>query len=122
MEATLNSHYRKTGNRVIFVFFVTGTKEELAEYKKAQGENYRENDDKIPLWFSSRAQGCKRNDKIDLIITINGNVVADDLDQLLQNESIANAQLIKETAKLQAKQAMSNGGMNAVQDLIDGDE
>lgn len=50
-----HNEYRssKTGAPV-FVYTVQGTPEELAAYKTAQGDNYRENEDGKPLFFSTR--------------------------------------------------------------------
>lgn len=75
MKGKFLRSYRKasSGNNV-FVYTVTGTEEQLAQYKEIQKENYVE-DDKTgkPLWFSTRYYG----DNIDLVITAKGNVVPD---------------------------------------------
>jgi hypothetical protein len=61
-----------TGNRV-FVYEVLGTSEELEKYKEIQGENYKEDTDGTPLWFTTRAVGNSQ----DLIITTNNRIVPD---------------------------------------------
>ncbi len=47
------NQYLKNGN-AIFVYEIEGSKEELAAYKKSQGEYYRESDAKKPMYFSQR--------------------------------------------------------------------
>jgi hypothetical protein len=67
------SYTSKNGNKV-FVYTVSGTETQIAEYKSAMGENYREDDEtKEPLWFTTRCVGNSGN----LIITKNNKVVAD---------------------------------------------
>lgn len=67
------SYTSKNGNKV-FVYTVSGTEAQLASYKSAVGENYREDDEtKEPLWFTTRCVGNSGN----LIITKNNKVVAD---------------------------------------------
>ena len=65
----------KTGKLVdVFVYHVKGTTQELADYKKAKGEQYREDKDNgAPLFYSVNYVG----ENCPLIITTNGNVVAD---------------------------------------------
>jgi len=57
----------------VFVYAVTGTDAELAQYKETQGANYRESDDGEPLWFTTRASG----DRPVLLFTSKGQVVPD---------------------------------------------
>lgn len=66
------SYTSKNGNKV-FVYSVSGSKEQLEKFKAAQGENYREAEDGTPLWFTVRCVG----DSGSLIITTNGNIVPD---------------------------------------------
>lgn len=82
MKATSIRQYRKreTG-KMVFVYNVTGTPEEMAEYKKAKGDFYREDKDtKQVLMFSNRFTGKS----VDLIKTEKGEYVADttEFDQL----------------------------------------
>lgn len=58
----------------VFVYTVKGTAQELADYKKAKGDQYREDKETgKPLHFSLSYVG----ESCDLLITSNGNVVAD---------------------------------------------
>ena len=58
----------------VLVYGVKGTAQELADYKKAKGEQYREDKDNgAPLFYSVNYVG----ENCPLIITTNGNVVAD---------------------------------------------
>jgi len=58
----------------VFVYSVKGTAQELADYKKAKGDQYREDKETgKPLHFSLSYVG----ETCDLLITSNGNVVAD---------------------------------------------
>ena len=57
----------------VFVYGVSGTAEQLAKFKEAQGENHRVDEDGTPLWFTTRFAG--NNGK--LILTSDGNVIAD---------------------------------------------
>lgn len=68
----LRSYTSKNGNKV-FVYAVSGTPEQLAKFKAAQGENYRQAEDGTPLWFTTRSVGASG----ELIITTNGKVVPD---------------------------------------------
>jgi Tfp pilus assembly major pilin PilA len=68
----IRSYTSKNGNKV-FVYAVSGTKEQLEKFKAAQGENYRQAEDGTPLWFTTRSVGAQG----ELIITTNGKVVPD---------------------------------------------
>lgn len=65
--------YRSKNGNPTFVYSVAGSKEDLASFKKAQGSYYREDEDKNPLWFTTRYIG---EDGV-LIVTSNGNIVPD---------------------------------------------
>jgi hypothetical protein len=52
---------------------VSGSQKDLAAFKAAQGEYYREDETGSPLWFTTRFVGATGK----LIITANGNVVPD---------------------------------------------
>jgi hypothetical protein len=66
------SYTSKQGNKV-FVYAVSGTKEQLEKFKTASGEFYREAEDGTPLWFTTRSVGNRG----ELIITTNGKIVPD---------------------------------------------
>lgn len=117
MKIQVASHYRKPGGLIMFVYIVLGTIIELAKYKEAQGANYRENEQGVPLFFSNRPLTTSRSEKIDLIITANGKVVVDDLNKILNQEAQYENCLIQERAKLAAKIATGNGGIGGLADL-----
>jgi hypothetical protein len=72
-----NSYPKRTKNNNIvdvFVYSVDGTEAELDAYKDAKGSEYREDSESgKPLWFSLNYVG----EVCPMIITTNGNVVAD---------------------------------------------
>jgi hypothetical protein len=65
--------YRSKNGNPTFVYSVEGSKEDMASFKKAQGSYYREDEDKNPLWFTTRYIG----EDGKLLITTNGNIVPD---------------------------------------------
>lgn len=78
MEINYSSSYpkkAKNGQLVdVFVYSVKGTEQELADYKTAKGEDYRtDKETGEPLFYSLNYVG----ENSPLIITTNGNVVAD---------------------------------------------
>lgn len=73
MKIRLERSYRSKNGNATFVYTVSGSKEDLAAYKKAQGDFYREDDNNTPLWFTTRCVGPQGL----LIITSKGNIVAD---------------------------------------------
>lgn len=74
MKIKLIRSYRSKNGNPTFVYAVSGNANDLAAFKEAQGEFYRE-DEKTgsPLWFTTRCVG----DNGSLIITTNGKVVPD---------------------------------------------
>lgn len=68
----VRSYTSKNGNKV-FVYSVSGNKAQLDAFKTAQGDNFREDENKNPLWFTTRCVGNTG----ELIITTNGKVIAD---------------------------------------------
>lgn len=72
-----NSYPKRTKNNTVvdvFVYSVEGTDVELEAYRDAKGSEYREDSDTgKPLWFSLNYVG----ETCPMIITTNGNVVAD---------------------------------------------
>lgn len=97
LKAKLVGSYRKpvTGTKV-FRFNVFGTEAELQQFESAQADNYRVDETTgKPMWFSSRYVG----DNVDLIITSNNQVVADDtemtkLQSLVEQFGVDTARLI----------------------------
>lgn len=74
MKATFLRNYRKqeSGN-LVFVYKVTGSKEDLAKYKTAQGEYHTVDKKDGVLYFSPQFVGPE----VELLITSKGKVVAD---------------------------------------------
>ena len=68
----LRSYRSKIGNST-FVYKVKANATDLASFKEAQGDYYREDTDGSPLWFTTRCVGNQGS----LIITSNGNIVPD---------------------------------------------
>lgn len=75
MKATfVSNHVSKKGTRT-FVYELRGlTDEQLAKYKEAQGDYYRENENGVPLFFTTRFTG----QDVTVLITVNNRVVVDD--------------------------------------------
>jgi hypothetical protein len=74
MKAKKIRSYVKSGSgNTVFVYGVTGTAEELARYKEAQGANYKEDENGNPLFFTTNFAG----DSCELIITQKNKVIAD---------------------------------------------
>lgn len=73
MNISLQRSYRSKNGNATFVYKVTGSASDLAAFKSAQGEFYREDTTGAPLWFTTRCVGTKGK----LIITTNGNIVPD---------------------------------------------
>ena len=84
MNITASGSYKKSnkngGVSTVFRYIVKGTPEDLTKYTEAQGNFYRENDEKQPLFFSNRFVGNTGK----LLITAQGKVAVDssEMDQL----------------------------------------
>ena len=65
--------YRSSNGNPTFVYQVNGTTEEMEQFKAIQGSYYREDENGVALWFTTRYIG----DAGSLIITSNGKVVPD---------------------------------------------
>ena len=110
MKVKLLRSYRSKNGNATFVYTVSGSEKDLAAYKAAQGEYYREDDNGTPLWFTTRCIGQSGK----LIITTNGNIVPD-MSAFDQAASIA-AQYGGNFGQELAKQAaMSILGVSAVE-------
>ena len=124
MKAKLINYYRKSGNRTVFVYKVTGTdteKEKYVETQKASANRaeWPMDDNGNPLYFSTRPLSNNRNEEVPLTITPNGRVVADDLDRVLENATKLDDYVMREQAKLMARNAIGAGGMDAVMNLTE---
>lgn len=73
MKIKLLRSYRNQKGNTVFVYAVSGNADQLAKFKAAQGEYYREDENKNPLWFTTRCVG----ETGKLIITTNNKVVPD---------------------------------------------
>ena len=73
MKIKLLRSYKSQKGNTVFVYSVTGTSEQIAAYKAAQGDNYRESEEGITLWFTTRCVGNTGT----LIVTEKGKVVPD---------------------------------------------
>ena len=73
MKIKLIRSYRSKNGNPTFVYGVSGNGNDLASFKEAQGDYYREDENGTPLWFTTRCVG----DSGKLIITTNGNIVPD---------------------------------------------
>ena len=73
MKVQLSRSYRSQKGNTVFVYTVKGTESQIEAYKAAQGDNYRETEDGLCLWFTTRCIGNTGT----LIITEKGKVVPD---------------------------------------------
>ena len=110
MKIKLSRSYKKIGKNgnvnTVFVYHVTGTKEQLAAFKTAQGDNFRESEEGVALWFTTRCAGNSGN----LLITSANKIVAD-MSAFDQADSLAKqygGNLGTELAKAAAAQLMGS--------------
>ena len=106
MKAKFTNYYRKSGGRTVFVYTVTGTEKELLDYKEAQGDNYREDEKGAPLFFAPRPLSVNRNESVTIMITNNGNAVADDAEREFIKADKLEDYMLREQARLMAAAAM----------------
>jgi len=106
MKGKFRNQYRSKAGNVVFVFTVTGSAEQLEAYKKAQGDNYREDEEtKAPLYFTTNYTG----DNIKLVLNRAGDrVLVDnsDIEKAVSMSKQLGGNLGQEIAKLQAKQIL----------------
>lgn len=112
MKIKLIRSYRSKNGNPTFVYAVSGNANDLAAFKAAQGEFYREDETTgSPLWFTTRCVG----DNGKLIITTNGKVVPD-MSAFDQAASIAaqyGGNFGQELAKQAAMTILGNKGTSA---------
>jgi hypothetical protein len=103
----VRSYTSRKGNKT-FVYVVTGKAEDLAEYKALQGDNYREDEQGNPLWFTTRFAGTN----VDLIITTNKKIVPDmsEYDQAASLAEQFGGNLGEAIAKAAAEKLIGNMG------------
>ena len=107
MNVTLKRSYVSKNGNTTFVYAVSGSKTELAQFETAQGENHRVDDvTGEPLWFTTRCIGKTGK----LIITTNGNVVPDmsEFDQAASLAAQYGGNFGQELAKAAAQRLVGN--------------
>jgi hypothetical protein len=110
MKVRLVRSYKSKNGNVVFVYAVTGTPEQLEQFRAAQGDNFREDDNGNALWFTTRCIGNTGS----LIITTKGNIVPD-MSAFDQANSLAKqygGNFGQELARMAAEQLM--GGNKSV--------
>lgn len=73
MKINLLRSYKSKNGNTVFVYAVSGKPEQLAKFKEASGEYFREDEKGVALWFTTRCVGQTGT----LIITTNGKIVPD---------------------------------------------
>ena len=124
MKAKFVNYYRKDGGRKVFVYEVSGFKneQERADYIAAQGANirYLDGDEtKAPLFFATRPLSTSPRESVALTLTQNGRVVADDSDKVFSNEAKLEDYILREQAKLIAQRELGGGMQTAINSLDD---
>lgn len=114
MKVKLSRSYRSQKGNTVFVYTVEGTPAQIDAYKAAQGDNYRETEDGVSLWFTTRCIGNNGT----LIITEKGKIVPD-MSAFEQAASLAK-QFGGNFGQELAKQAVANIlGVNPSGDVAD---
>jgi len=114
MKIKMIRSYRSKKGNPTFVYGVTGSANDLAAYKEAQGGFYREDDTTgQPLWFTTRCVG----ENGTLIITTNGKIVPDmsKFDQAASLASQYGGNFGEELAKLTAQSILGVSSASAVE-------
>lgn len=89
LKASFKGMYRTKNGKPMFVYFVSGTKAEVAQYTEAQGENFRADEaTSKPLYFSNRLLSFNKTEQVDLLITGAGKVVADETNKIFTREAL----------------------------------
>ena len=125
MKITYLNSYPKRGknNKLVdvFVYGVNGTDEQLAEYKQVKAEQYREDKDTgVPLFFSLNYVG----EVCPLIITTNGNVVADTSVMRKAANLVANNEFLKDqvSSAVMDMLGLNNGSMGTARKAVKKEE
>jgi hypothetical protein len=114
MKVELSRSYRSQKGNTVFVYTVKGTEAQIDAYKAAQGDNYRETENGVSLWFTTRCIGNAGT----LIITEKGKIVPD-MSAFEQAASLAK-QFGGNFGQELAKQAVANIlGVNTSGDVAD---
>ena len=104
MNVSLQRSYRSKNGNPTFVYKVTGNASDLEAYAEAQGEFHRTDDQGHSLWFTTRCIGPHGK----LIITTNGNIVADmsAFDQAASSAAQYGGNFGQELARMSAAQIL----------------
>lgn len=73
MKAKFIRSYRSKNGNTVFVYGVAGTKDQIDAFKEIQGDQLRESDEGVPLWFTTRFIGNTGT----LVVTSNNKIVPD---------------------------------------------
>lgn len=96
-----HNQYRSKSGSIVFVYQITGTTDELEQYKTDQGSNYREDDTTgVPLFFSANRAGSTGDE-------LHWNV--------RKSQYQLHADLEQEVATIQTATANALGKINAIQ-------
>jgi len=85
MKAKYIRNYRSKNGNIVFVYGVTGNKDQIDAFKEIQGDQLRESDDGVPLWFTRRFIGNTGT----LVVTSNHKIVPD-MSEYEKANSLAN--------------------------------
>lgn len=94
LKASFKGMYRTKAtdtksSRPMFVYSVSGSKAEIAQFTEAQGENFRADEvSNKPLFFSTRLLSFNKTEQVDLLITGAGKVVADETNKIFTREAL----------------------------------
>jgi len=115
MKIKLKRSYKKVAKSgkvvTVFVYGVSGSAEQLAKFKAANGDNFRADEDGTPLWFTTRFAGNTG----ELVQTAKGDFIADmsDYDAAASLSEQYGGNLGSELAKAAASKLM--GGNTSVE-------
>jgi len=103
--------YRSKKGNVTFVYEVSGDEKSIADFKKAQGEFFRESEKGVPLWFTTKFIG----ERGTLIVTEKGTITPDmsKFDAAASIASQYGGNLGQELAKQAAADLLGNSGNTA---------
>lgn len=86
ISAKFHHYFRTDGGKIIFVYSIEGSLDEITIFKKAQGTSYRETKNGTPLFYSQKALSRNRNQLVQLIITDDCQIIPDDFARIIENK------------------------------------
>jgi hypothetical protein len=111
LKATFKSMYRIKNGKQMFVYSVSGSAAELAQFEAAQGEHFVKDEvSGAPLYFSNRLLSYDQTAKIDLMITQPtdaypaGRVAVNETNKTFERAAMLNKETIRQEAKIIARQ------------------